>query len=56
MGPCHGWENNVKMNIQGVWFADETRAYLAWDRFLLQAFVNTVSEPSGFIQDLKFLD
>jgi hypothetical protein len=44
------------MNVQGVWFADEIRAYLAWDRFLWQAVMNTVNEPSGFIQDVKFLD
>jgi len=44
------------MNIQGLRFADEIRAYLVWDKFLLQAVVNTVNEPSGFVQDLKFLD
>jgi hypothetical protein len=54
--PCHGWENDIKMNIQEVCCADEIWAYLAWDRFLWQSALNTVNEPSGSIQDVKFLD
>lgn len=54
--PRHGWKDNIRVGIKGIWCEDMDWIYLAEDDVLQQVLVTVVMNLQSFVEGREFLE